>query len=602
FNRSGSQVGTYNFLSSSTMFGEGKTLTVKSFAFFVPSPTDLGSIQIRRGTTILKEIKRSAHAPSVSITSPANGVTWTGTQTLSWSGADQDQEKVLYTVRYSNDGGTTWQSLAANYDRTSLSINSAQLPSGRSCLLRVSATDGTLNFTSKDVSLSVDNGMAIGLLSPSNAGVNVPVGTSIEASLMTPVAETQVTPSTLTLKETYTNTPVAGTLTYSATSKTLVFVPASDLRYSTRYTATVKSGLTDDFGIRLSSDVEWSFTTIADSSDLSIRSLDPAPSSSNSPVNGGITAVFNKEMNSSTFTPSSFMLYDNTAKSAVTGTVTYTSSSKSAMFTPASPLKALNDYRVTLTTAIKSTDNRSLANNYQFFFITGTDSIAGIHLTGAYSETGIDDNNDRLYDWLAIDVTINVIDAGSYSINGKLADKDDNEIVWASSNNLYLNKGLTTVRLKFDGRVINAYRINGPYYLNDLQVYNTSNTNKSEWTSYAYTTKTYQYTEFQTSTIPVVTTFTPADGAIDVPANSAVTATFTRSMNPSSIDSMSFYVVDRANVKVRGTIAYDTASHQVQFTPSAAFHADSVYRVAMTTGIRDVSGTRLLKQYNWSFT
>ncbi|HLP15339.1 MAG TPA: Ig-like domain-containing protein, partial [Bacteroidota bacterium] len=35
FNRSGSQVGTYNFLSSSTMFGEGKTLTVKSFAFFV---------------------------------------------------------------------------------------------------------------------------------------------------------------------------------------------------------------------------------------------------------------------------------------------------------------------------------------------------------------------------------------------------------------------------------------------------------------------------------------------------------------------------------------------------------------------------------------
>ncbi|MGE5313754.1 MAG: Ig-like domain-containing protein [Acidobacteriota bacterium] len=601
FSRLGAQIASYAFPSSTTINGDGKEKTQKSFSFFVPSPPDLGSLQIRKGSAVLKEIRKSTNAPTLSITSPTDGALWQGTRTISWSGADADNEKPLYRVSYSSDGGSTWLALASNLDRTSLEINTAQLPSTRNGKIRIIATDGTLNYTTKDVAITVDNGLAVGLLNPSDKSVNVPVGTTIEASFMTPVAETQITQSTLTLKESW-GQAVAGRLTYQYSSKTMTFTPSANLKYNTRYTATVKGGITDESGIKLSSDVTWEFTTGADSSDLSIRMTEPAPSSSNSPVNGNIAVVFSKDLNSSTLTSSSFTVYDNTAKKAVPGTVSYVSSTQSALFTPQLPLAKQNEYKVTLTTALRSADNKALAQNYEYFFVTGSDSIAGVRLAGTYAEAGIDDNSDKLYDWLAIDVDVSAIEAGRYSINGKLADKDDNELVWATSNNVQLNKGTSTIRLLFDGKIINAYRINGPYYLNDLQVYNASNTNFSDWLSYAYTTKAYAYTEFQTSTIPVVMKFAPEDGAEEVPTNSAVTVTFTRAMNRSSIDSTTFYIADRSDAHVPGSITYDSATTTAAFMPREPFRPDSVYRAAVTTGVRDLQGTRLLKQYNWSFT
>ncbi|HZY44425.1 MAG TPA: hypothetical protein VFF70_06720, partial [Anaerolineae bacterium] len=120
-------------------------------------PTDEGLFQMMvpsiKGTTTIVfkyngvEIGRraaSAHAPSVQVTAPNGGETWSaaGNQTIRWTASDADKDTLTFSVLYSPDKGNTWHTLIANTHELQLTLDSASVHGGDAAFIRVMATDG----------------------------------------------------------------------------------------------------------------------------------------------------------------------------------------------------------------------------------------------------------------------------------------------------------------------------------------------------------------------------------------------------------------------------------------------------------------------------
>lgn len=85
-------------------------------------------------------------------------------------------------------------------------------------------------------------------------------------------------------------------------------------------------------------------------------------------------------------------------------------------------------------------------------------------------DRGQDDDGDGLFDALAVDVVVQVQQAGYYSANGRLTDGTGEEIQWAGEQQ-YLDVGSNALTLRFDGRLISGRAVDGPYRVESLSVY-----------------------------------------------------------------------------------------------------------------------------------
>ncbi|MCK4459288.1 MAG: hypothetical protein KAU52_06160, partial [Methanosarcinales archaeon] len=89
--------------------------------------------------------------------------------------------------------------------------------------------------------------------------------------------------------------------------------------------------------------------------------------------------------------------------------------------------------------------------------------------TDVYSDNGVDTDGDELYDYLVIDVGVDVIEAGNYKICATLCEHGGMPArVDSDSNRTYLNSGNQTVQLKFYGLALRQNGYDGRYDLRDL--------------------------------------------------------------------------------------------------------------------------------------
>jgi hypothetical protein len=108
-------------------------------------------------------------------------------------------------------------------------------------------------------------------------------------------------------------------------------------------------------------------------------------------------------------------------------------------------------------------------------------------------------------------------------------------------------------------------------------------------------------------TIPSVTppsaiSVAPPNGATGACPNTIVTATFSKAMNPSSIDDTTFTVIGPGAAPVAGQVTYDSSSHTAIFTPSSTLALNTAYTATITTGARDLFGNALASNFVWTFT
>jgi len=90
-------------------------------------------------------------------------------------------------------------------------------------------------------------------------------------------------------------------------------------------------------------------------------------------------------------------------------------------------------------------------------------------LTGEFYDKGIDINGDGRLDYLNIDVGVNVLVPGEYSLYGFIFDKNNKKVAWAADHRVF-SDGNHTMQLLFDGKTIEQSRLNGPYRLGNLSL------------------------------------------------------------------------------------------------------------------------------------
>jgi len=103
-------------------------------------------------------------------------------------------------------------------------------------------------------------------------------------------------------------------------------------------------------------------------------------------------------------------------------------------------------------------------------------------------------------------------------------------------------------------------------------------------------------------TPPTVTSVTPPDVSVGVCPNTAlITATFSKTMNPATINTSTFTLTS-SGASVSGTVTYVAATNIATFTPSGALALSTPFTATITTGVADTFGNHLAANFVWSFT
>jgi len=116
-------------------------LLAESFSIKAPFPAAT-KISLVAGSTQLTSVTQSAHAPTISITSPSIGAVWTGVNTITWTASDADGDSLSYSVLTSPDSGSTWLPMETDLTAMRFFFDSAELSAGSKTLFKVLASDG----------------------------------------------------------------------------------------------------------------------------------------------------------------------------------------------------------------------------------------------------------------------------------------------------------------------------------------------------------------------------------------------------------------------------------------------------------------------------
>jgi hypothetical protein len=142
------------------------------FSCCVPYGPSVNKVVIKGKGDIVFEKTRSPHPPVVKIDQPQNNARISGAVNVSWTGSDQDGDRLMYRLEsrahdYDKDGGGT---VYLGWDAV-LSGKIEKIDAGRNTL-RVLATDG-LNTSTDSVEVFVDNPLEVRLCDPSNGGKDI---------------------------------------------------------------------------------------------------------------------------------------------------------------------------------------------------------------------------------------------------------------------------------------------------------------------------------------------------------------------------------------------------------------------------------------------
>ena len=416
---------------------------------------------------------------------------------------------------------------------------------------------------------------------PAAGATNVAVNTTISATFSMAMNPTTVSATTFTVTGPG-GTAVAGAVTYSGTTAT--FTPTAVLAYSALYTATITTGATNLGGTSLLNGYVWTFTTITPPP--AVTAVVPVNTATGVPIGQTLTATFNEAMLCSTLaSPATTFRVTGPGTTAVAGTVSCTGAV--ATFTPGSSLALNTVYTATITTGAQSLAGTPLASNYVWTFRTvpattpptvistvPTNGATGIPinqiLTATFSEAmspaTISSTTFTLKATAGASVTgtVTYVPAGSVATFAPAASLASNTAYTAT---------ITTGVMDLNGTAMTVNYV---------------------WT---FTTATIPVT-----TAPTVTSTIPANLATLVPLNQIVSATFSKAMNPATINGGTFTLTGPGTTAVTGLVAYAAVGNTLVFTPTANLAPSTLFTATITTGVTDLAGNALASNYVWTFT
>jgi hypothetical protein len=434
---------------------------------------------------------------------------------------------------------------------------------------------------------------AVTVVVPVDAATGVPINQALSATFNEAVkCSTLASPAATFIVTGPGTTPVVGTV--SCTGAVATFTPSEDLAVNTVYTATINTGAQSLAGTPLPSDYVWTFRTVPAPTPPTVISTIPINLATGVPVNRALTATFSVAMEASTIDAATFTL-TATGGAAVTGVVTYVAAGSVATFTPAASLASSTAYTATITTGAMNLAGTALAQNYVWTFTTAAAPI----VTPPTVISTIPLN-------IATGVPLNQV------VNATFSEAMDPATISSA-----------TFTLKGPGSTVVSGLVAYAAIANSLTFTPTSNLAPSTLFTATITTgvtdlagdalaTNYVWT-FTTGAAVVVTppelvSTVPANEATGVPLNQAVSATFTKAMNPLTITTATFQLYSGTGLggtAITGTVSYDPINFIATFTPTAALVAGTTYTATVTNGATDLAGNPLGTtgaMNPWSFT
>jgi hypothetical protein len=103
-------------------------------------------------------------------------------------------------------------------------------------------------------------------------------------------------------------------------------------------------------------------------------------------------------------------------------------------------------------------------------------------------------------------------------------------------------------------------------------------------------------------TVPPGSVTPPVGSVVLCPNPVVITATFSKAMNPATINTATFTLADPTGASVAGTVSLDSTGMIATFTPMNALAVSTTYTATITTGATDTFGNHLEANFSWTFT
>jgi hypothetical protein len=401
--------------------------------------------------------------------------------------------------------------------------------------------------------------------------------------------------------------PVPGTVSCTGSGGTIaIFTPSNLLATNTLYTATITTGALDAQGEPMASNYSWSFITVPATTAPTVIATNPAAGATGVPTNiQAITATFSEAMNPATIGVATFKVaVAGTGGAAVTGTVAYDVSGSVAIFTPTTPatLTAGTPYTATITggtTGVQDLAGIVMASSYTWTFTPGSKNITAptvlstIPVTSTPGPTGVPPTqvvsatfSEAMNPLTISGTTFTLTGPGTTAVAGLVA---------------YVGIGTGGTGIGNTATFTPAAALATGLYTATITTGAQDGSGNALASNYPWTFTVGA----ANNTKPTILSAFPADQATNVPINQAVSATFSKAMNPLTITSATFTLTDPHGAVVTGTYVYNAATLTATLTPLANLAANTIYTADITTGATDSTGNPLgsgVAPNPWMFT
>jgi O-glycosyl hydrolase/methionine-rich copper-binding protein CopC len=297
-----------------------------------------------------------------------------------------------------------------------------------------------------------------------------------------------------------------------------------------------------------------------------------------------VTAIFNEVMNASTFTSSTFTLTP-AGGTAITGNVSYSAGTSTAVFTPASPLAYNTVYTANITTGVQNPAGTALGANYTWSFTTATGPAPTVTaVTPGDGSTGVAAGTTVTATFSEA-MSASTITASTFTLTPQGGAAVSATV---SYNAATLTATLTPKTALTAGKIYTAAVTTGVVGATGSALANVN--------SWSFTTAQ--------GPVPTVTGVTPASG-LNASIPSTVTATFSEAMDSTTVTASTFTLTG-GGASVTGVVTYNAATFTATFTPSVPLAYNTTYTALITTGVLASSTglpeVPLAADYTWSFT
>ena len=370
----------------------------------------------------------------------------------------------------------------------------------------------------------------------------------------------------------------------------------------------------------------------------SVTTTNPADGATNVGTATSVKATFSRALDASTVTSSSFTLKRPDA-TTVPATVSYDASSATATLTPNGALASSTTYAARLENTIKASDGTPMTTGYSWTFTTsapatpapvrinaggpayttsgGTSFLADQSFTGGntfsstHSISGTTDQalyqNER---WGQFSYAIPVVN-GTYDIKLYFV-----ELYYGTSA-----PGGTGKRV-FGMDILDTPGVD----IQNLDIYSQVGANAALVKTISGVSITDGVVNIQSvygsaddpevaaieivpssgppppPGAPTVTSTVPASNATNVGTAATLQATFSTTMDSTTITGSSYTLKRPDGTTVPATVSYDATSKTATLTPSSALAVSTTYAARIETTVKASDGTPMAAAYTWSFT